>query len=79
MSQEHETRDKDATVVSSDNDSQINLTGEKSPSVARIEASSAHLTLFNHLFLFISIFFIAYIYSLKSAIYLDWIGAGSGV
>lgn len=67
MSHDQEYKDTDATVVS-DNSSQVHLTGEKSPGVARIEALSAHLTIFDRIFLFIGVFLIAYAYSLDGTL-----------
>ncbi|KAJ9665892.1 ferrioxamine B transporter [Coniosporium apollinis] len=67
MSHDQEYKDTDATVVS-DNSSQVHLTGEKSPGVARIEALSTHLTTFDRVFLFIGVFLIAYAYSLDGTL-----------
>ncbi|KAL1310483.1 hypothetical protein AAFC00_000773 [Neodothiora populina] len=44
------------------------LMGEKSPGVARIEAISKHMTLYNRVALFISVFLIAYAYGLDGTI-----------
>lgn len=45
-----------------------NLLGAKSPGVARIEALSAHFTLWDRVALFVGVFIIAYSYSLDSTI-----------
>lgn len=55
-------------VEHDDNGSQVYLTGEKSPGVARIEALAAHLTTFDRVFLYIGVFIIAYSYSLDGTI-----------
>ncbi|OMP81914.1 Siderophore iron transporter 1 [Diplodia seriata] len=45
---------------------EFQLMGATSPGVKRMEAISAHLTLFDRVFLFIGVFFIAYTYSLDA-------------
>lgn len=62
-----ETRDNRATV-DTPNQSVTNLLGEKSPGVQRIEALSAHFTLYDRILFFLGIFLIAYAYGLDGTI-----------
>ncbi|KAK7530582.1 major facilitator superfamily domain-containing protein [Phyllosticta citribraziliensis] len=64
---DHDSKHVDAKAPSSDHH-ELQLLGATSPGVKRIEAISAHLTLFDRVFLFIGVFLIAYAYSLDASV-----------
>jgi len=55
-------------VEASPNNSQIILTGETSPGVRRMEILATHFKLIDRIFLFLSVFLIAYVYSLDGTL-----------
>lgn len=62
---EKETRPHETTY---DDDMQTPLLGATSPGVKRMEVVAAHLTFVNRIFVFLSVFLIAYAYSLDGTI-----------
>ena len=60
---------KEASLASNaSREEALQLMGATSPGVKRIEAISAHLTLFDRVFLFVGVFLIAYAYSLDGTV-----------
>ena len=61
---------KEASLASNEpsREEALQLMGATSPGVKRIEAISAHLTLFDRVFLFVGVFLIAYAYSLDGTV-----------
>lgn len=62
---EKETRPHESAY---DDDMQTPLLGATSPGVKRMEVVAAHLTFINRIFVFLSVFLIAYAYSLDGTI-----------